>query len=228
MALRPETIDRVLAMWQRWAGDAVDDEFVGVGVVAIGDHRFLRAPHHLRDRFIDPPIELDDLVARLGSDLERVVGAARLAYADDTTLRLADPGALTPIGDDDPRLAALERVADRAEWLEASADEACEARLGIVDGDELLALATLHVWDETVGHFGVFTRADARGRHLARRTASGVIDLARARDTVPQWRSRIGNDASAAVADRLGFVPLGRQLFVRVRQPPGPSRTIGA
>ena len=90
-------------------------------------------------------------------------------------------------------------------------------RVGVVDAGEILAVATLQVWDDTVGHCGVFTRADARGRRLAGRAAAGVIGRGRERDLVAQWRSRIGNDASAAVADRLGFVTLGRQMSVRVR-----------
>ncbi len=228
MPLWPETVERVTAMWERWASDAVEDEFVGVAVVVIGAHRFLRAPRHLRDRLVDPPVELDELVARLEGDVERVVGVARLAYADGGSLQLAPSDDLIAISDDDARLVALAHAAERAEWLEASADEPCVARLGVVEGNDLLAVATLQVWDDAIGHFGVFTRADARCRGLAGRTATGVIRLARTRGLVPQWRSLIGNDASAAVADHLGFVPLGRQLFVRVRRPPTGSRTMEA
>ena len=56
------------------------------------------------------------------------------------------------------------------------------ARLGVVEREALLAVTTLQDWGGTVAHFGVFTRADARGRGLAARTASGAITMARARD----------------------------------------------
>ena len=214
MPLRAETVDRVLAMWERWP--ATNDN-AGVSVVTIGDRRFVSAPPHLRGLLVDPPGDLEQLTALLGDEAERVVGIARLAYADDGTLSLPDPGPLARIDDDDPRLVHLEAASDRAEWLESSADEPCVTRVGVVEQDLILAVATLQVWDDTVAHFGVFTRADARGRGLAGRAAAGVIKLAQVRGLVPQWRSRFGNDASAAVADGLGFVPLGSQMAVRVR-----------
>jgi RimJ/RimL family protein N-acetyltransferase len=212
---------QVVAMWERWAAQEFADDFPGVSIVEVCGRRFVRAPEHARARLgDDPPFDLDELVDRLGDCVDSVVGIARLAYGDDSSLRLAETGPLTEIADDDPRLAALEDASDRFEWLEASADEPCAARLGVVEAGAVVAVATLQAWGDTVAHFGVFTRADARGRGLAARTASGVITMARARDLVPQWRSRFGNEASAAVADRLGFIASGQQLFVRVR-PPG-------
>jgi RimJ/RimL family protein N-acetyltransferase len=218
MALRPETVARVIAMWERWP---VTNDIPSVSVVVIGDRIFSTAPPHLRARFADPPATLDALVERIGDDAEHVYGEARLAYADDQTLQLADPGPIEAIADDDPRLAALEARADRGEWLHASADEPCACRFGVVEHDELLALAALQIWDGGIGHFGVFTDAPARGRHLARRAASRAISDALDRGLVAQWRSNLANVASSTVADRLGFVPLGRQMFVRVRPAPG-------
>jgi RimJ/RimL family protein N-acetyltransferase len=219
MPLRPETVARVLAMWERWPET---NDIPSVSVVVIGDRTFSTAPPHLRPRLTDPPRNLDalvELIERAGEVVERF-GEARLAYGDDGTLQLPDAGNLVAIADDDPRLAALERAADRAEWLEASADEPCVSRFGVVEHGELLALAALQVWDGGIGHFGVFTRASARGRRLAGRAASAAISDGLRRDLVPQWRSRDGNEASARVADRLGFDPLGRQMFVRVRPAP--------
>jgi RimJ/RimL family protein N-acetyltransferase len=103
------------------------------------------------------------------------------------------------------------------EWLEASADEPGAARVGIVEEGALLAVASLQIWDDIVGHVGVYTHHDVRGRGLAARTASAVIRDAIARGLVPQWRARIDNEGSVAVAARLGCVPAGRQIFVRVR-----------
>jgi RimJ/RimL family protein N-acetyltransferase len=214
MPLRPETVERVVAMWSaRWPAP---HEVPTVSVVTIGDRTFSTAPPHLRDRLIDPPTNVDALVARLGGDVERF-GTARLAYADDRTLRPVGRDGIEAVPEDDPRLGALERSADHAEWLEASADEPCEARYGVAEKGELLALSTMQVWEDAVGHFGVFTRADRRNRGLAGRVAGHASAVALDRGLVAQWRSSEGNVASAAVADRLGFVTLGWQLFVRVR-----------
>jgi RimJ/RimL family protein N-acetyltransferase len=211
-------LERVEVMWERWEGAQLPDDLHGVSVVTVGARSFVRAPAHLRDRIAcDPPSDIHQLVEQVSDVLERVVGIADLWYADDETLQLAHPGPLQTVADNDPRLHALAGNADRFEWLEASADESCATRLGIVEHDELLAVATLHEWDHTVGHFGVFTRADARGRGLAPRTASAAIAIARSRGLVPQWRSRVSNTASAAVARRLGFEAIGRQMSVRVR-----------
>src|SRR5215510_12761338 len=103
MPLRPETLDRVVALWAR---RPEIDVLPRVNVVVLGEHTFVRAPAHLRARLSDPPVEVDS-----------VVGAARLAYADDATVRLPDPGPLADMADVDPRLKALAASADRDEWL---------------------------------------------------------------------------------------------------------------
>jgi RimJ/RimL family protein N-acetyltransferase len=220
--LGADTIARVAAMWARWEADAFPDDFDGVSVVSFAGRRFVRAPAHL-DAYVrdDPPVDLDALAARLGDRVVHRSGAAWLAYGEPQSLRLADSDGIVTIADNDPRMARLERAAATDEWLEASADEPCATRVGVVEDDALLALATLQIWDDAVAHFGVYTHHDARGRGLAARTASAVIADAIERGLVPQWRARIGNDPSAAVAARLGFVPAGHQIFVRVRPAPG-------
>ena len=125
-------------------------------------------------------------------------------------------GGVIALEDGDARLGALEASSDRTEWLESSADEPGECRFGIVEGDSLLAVAALQVWDDALGHVSVFTAAAARRQGLAARAGAAVVERALALGVVPQWRSRIGNDASASVADRLGFVALGKQMTVRV------------
>ena len=175
------------------------------------------APERLRDRIIDAaPENLDELRRAVGPIRERRSGAARLAYAELSTLHVVDTAGVVRVDDADPRLAALAAASDTAEWTEASADEAAPFRYGYAEGDELLSVASLHVWDDTIGQLGVFTRAEARGRGLARAAASAAIMIACDASLVPQWRSRVGNEASARVADRLGFVAIGRQLFVRL------------
>jgi RimJ/RimL family protein N-acetyltransferase len=219
--LGSETIERVRAMWARWAADGWPDDFDGVSVVSFEGDRFVRTPPHLAS-FVrdDPPVELDALAARLGDFVVRRSGTAWLAYGEPSSLQLVEAPDVVPITDGDPMLAELETRAIADEWLEASADEACVARVGVVQDSALAAVATMQIWDDAVGHFGVYTQHEARGRGLATRTASAVIADALARDLVPQWRARVGNDASAALCERLGFVPAGHQIFVRVRPEP--------
>lgn len=218
VSLHAETVERVRSYWRGWAAARVTTN--AVGLVVIGNERFLSAPGRLRERLSNVPGELDALVDTLGDDIERVGGEARLAYADEETLRAVDSNSVTDIGNNDARLGSLETESDPLEWTEASADELCDQRVGIVDGDALLAVGILQVWDDALGQIGVFTAAHARGRGLAGRVGSAVAEHALASSLVPQWRSRVGLDASARVADKLGFVALGRQVFVRVKADP--------
>jgi len=73
------------------------------------------------------------------------------------------------------------------------------------------------------GHIGVITRADRRGRGLAGVAAGAAARECLDRGLLPQWRARVGNDASQRVAERLGFVTLGVQIFIRSRELPSPT-----
>jgi hypothetical protein len=210
----PETVERVLSHWTRWAER--DDE-PAVSIAILADRMFVQAPPDVRALLTDSPREIDAFLTRLAPRGGEIAGAARLAYGDRGTLRLDESAGAAQIADDDPRLVALETGADDFEWFDASMDEPCDLRVGVVEGDELLAIAMLQAWDASIAQVGVFTRADARGRGLAARGASAVIRHDLAAGLVPQWRSRATNHASTAVADRMGFIPLGAQYWVRVR-----------
>jgi RimJ/RimL family protein N-acetyltransferase len=215
LVLASGTAARVHEYWRAWASEPVPDD--ALGLVVIEGVRYVQAPAHLVARVVAAePDGLDALLRAAGVEATRS-GAARLAYADAPTVQLVDAGDVEPVGDDDPRSAALAARTDRQEWLEASADEVAPYRYGATAGDELLAVASLHNWSDIIGQVSVLTRADVRGRGLAARVASAAITQSFTDGLVPQWRSRIGNDASARVADKLGFVPLGTQAFARFR-----------
>ena len=186
-----------------------------MSVVWIGAERFLQAPSHLRP--LDAAV-IDDIgaLARVLRDVEiEILGEARLAYADGSTLQLSGTDGVVPIDDHDPRLASLAADADRNEWLGASADEATPHRYGCVERDELLAVASVHDWSETIASSvssRPLTPAGAALPHAPRPRRLRTLTSA----LIPQWRSRLGNDASARVADRLGFIALGRQATVRL------------
>ncbi len=189
-----------------------------VSVVVIGEDPFISAPGRLCGRLdAEEPADLESLVRALGGDVEEVVGEARLLYGDEGTLRLIATDEITAVEDHDVRLAVLDATSDPGEWSEASAGEPCDRRFGIVQDNSLLAVGTVRVWDDLLGHVGVFTVAHAHGRGLAARVGSAAVEYALTLGCVPQWRSRIGNQASVRVADKLGFVDLGKQMTVRVR-----------
>jgi RimJ/RimL family protein N-acetyltransferase len=215
LVLASGTAARVHEYWRAWTAEPVPDD--ALGLVVIEGVRYLQAPAHLIARITAAePDGLEALLRAAGVEATRS-GRARLAYADARTVQLVDTGDIERVGDDDQLLAALAAHTERREWLEASADEPAPYRFGCTDGDQLLAVASLHNWNDVIGQVSVLTRADARGRGLAARVASAAITQTFADGLVPQWRSRIGNDASARVADKLGFVALGTQAFARFR-----------
>ena len=190
-----------------------------VSLVTIDREQFVLAPERVRTRLAHARLgDVASLVEALGDEVTSVGGQARLAYGDAKTLRLVLTKELTAIADDDARLGALEAVSDPTEWREASADESCDVRVGVVEASSLVAVATLQAWNDQIGQVSVFTAWHARGRGLAAGAGSAVVEDALTLGLVPQWRSRIGNDASARVADNLGFVALGTQSFVRIHE----------
>jgi RimJ/RimL family protein N-acetyltransferase len=220
MPLRPETVDRVNAMWHRPVHRPT------VSVVTIGSDTFIAAPAFLQERVATLDPVLDAVLHEFGDEIEKIIGSVRLAYADDTISDLAPTDVVVQIADDDPRQRLIEARADRDEWLEGAVSDTSDARYAILEGGDVVAIATLGIWDDTVGSIGVFTDARVRGRGLAGCVAStAAIETVR-RGFVAQWQSRVENDASARVADKLGFVTLGGRVVVRVRPRPDGSRTM--
>jgi RimJ/RimL family protein N-acetyltransferase len=215
VGLPVETVERVRAFWSAWEAQSVLPD--RVSVVVIDHQRFTCAPERLRGRIDDEaPADLSSMIEILGDDVEEVVGHARLAYTDAAAFRPVARDGVTSVGDHDVRIAALRAASDPGEWSDAAPDEQCEHRCGVVENDSLVAIATLRVWNDTLGHVGVFSAAHARRRGLASKVGSAAVTYALTLGLVPQWRSRLGNEASERVADQLGFVALGRQMTVRV------------
>ena len=215
MSLRPETVERITAMWQRPAARPNT-----ISVVTLGSGTFLFAPAFLHERVATLDPTLDAVLHEFGDEVEKIVATVRLAYADDAA-QLAPTDAVVQITDDDSRQRVIEAGADRDEWLEGSADESSEARYAVLEDGRVIAIATLRIWDETVGSIGVFTDQRARGRGLAGAVASAAVRETLGRGYIAQWQSRVENHASARVADKLGFETLGGRVVVRVRQPSG-------
>jgi len=212
--LADDTGARVVAFWHAWAARPASD---AVSLVAIGEHRLLYAPTRLRRRLEGIPFTVEALIEALGDDLVELVGEARLAYGDAGTLRLVPADGVIEISDSDPRLVALRETADPFDWREAAVDEPGAARFGVVDDGALLATANVQLWAHAIGRLGVFTTAHARRRGLATKVGSAAAQFSLDVGGIPQWRSRMTNSSSARVAERLGFVVIGRQIYARVR-----------
>jgi hypothetical protein len=216
LKLADSTAARVVAFWHEWVARPASD---AVSLVAIGDHRLISAPALLRHRLEAIPFTVGALLEALGDDLVELVGEARLAYGDVGTLRLVPADGVIEISDTDDRLVALRDTADPFDWREAAVDEPGAGRFGVVEDGALLASANVQLWGETIGRLGVFTAAQARRRGLGAKVGSAAAQFSLDLGGIPQWRSRMTNLSSARVAERLGFVVFGRQIYARVRGP---------
>jgi len=81
-----------------------------------------------------------------------------------------------------------------------------------------VAAAGYRDWPCNTAHLCVLTAATARGRGLARATASAAVTHAIHEGKLPQWRAR--PQASRHLARALGFRELGSQASIRLTAPP--------
>jgi RimJ/RimL family protein N-acetyltransferase len=210
MALRSQSVERITAMWHRPSAENT------ISIVTIGADTFYRAPRALQARVAALVPTMQALEAEFAGEIEQFIGSVRLAYLDEEPAPTAGD-VIERIADDDARQRTIKATADEGEWREASADGHADTRYARLENNQLVALATMRIWGETVGSIGVFTDARVRGRGFAGEVATAAIRDAIGRGVVAQWQSRVENHGSARVADKLGFVTLGGRTVVRVR-----------
>lgn len=149
-----------------------------------------------------------------------ILGPAALAYLSADDFRPADSAAGQTIEElpaDHEDLRALERLCSRRDTNEAGIDEITSPVFVIREANESNAViaASGHIsWPRNTAHLSVLTAPSARGRGLARATASAAVAHALAAGMLPQWRARVPQ--SRSVARALGFSELGAQIRVQL------------
>ena len=98
---------------------------------------------------------------------------------------------------------------------ESGLGEITSPAFAVREHGRIAAVAGYRDWPGQVAHLSVLTAAPARGRGLARVTASAAIAHALHRGKLPQWRAR--PPASRHVARALGFRELGSQASIRLQ-----------
>ena len=124
-----------------------------------------------------------------------------------------DPIRVEPVADDDVRLVALAACADPAEWSEASVDDPHRAATATSEGGEFARGRLDDDWYDTIAHSERLHRCHACERGLAGQVAAVAVASSLARWLIPQWRSRLGNDASVSSWTALVSSPSAARLL---------------
>ena len=199
----------------------------GIYLLRLGDGCTVGAPPDIfgdvRARAVG--VDADTLYTRdaapglVGDTAGLVFGPSRHAYLDaDTFLspRPCDARRLSP--DDAHAIAAFRTDIAEAEWNESGfGSEDPVGIWGAFEGRELAAMGNMTDFGGSPGDVGLLTHPSFRGRGLGTGLAGAMITDALPTVPVIRYRALESNVPSLAVAAKLGFVPDGGNIAVRLR-----------
>lgn len=191
------------------------------GLVLLADSGIGTAPDQetadrLRALLADCPVErlYDPSEVAKALPAAEMLGPTSLAYLAPDAFRPSSGHVVEQLPADHPDLRALEKLCSPEERGEASIDELTSPVFAVRDGGDVIAAAGYVTWPRGTAHIAVLTAPLARGRGLAKATASSAVAHAFAARTLPQWRARV--PASQRVARALGFAELGVQISLKL------------
>ncbi|MDD9153946.1 GNAT family N-acetyltransferase [Plantibacter flavus] len=154
-----------------------------------------------------------------------VLGPATLDYLLPGRFRPADEIDVVASKASDPAIESLLSKVGDDEASESGIFGITSPLFSVREHGRVLAVAGYRSWPLGVAHVTALTAPEARGTGLATRLASTAVEHALAAGLLPQWRAADTNPGSRAVARKLGFSAIGRQLSARpvVAEWPAPS-----
>lgn len=156
------------------------------------------------------------LLERLARCEPELIGTASIGFREDA-FGGAQEHAVEPA--DDSAVEELRSATPQEEWHEAGLDDMPERWAVHAEGGQVAAIAGFERWGEGLAQIGVVAARPLRGRGFARAVASAVVTHAHDEGLVSQWRARGGNEPSQRLGASLGFVVLGQQAAVALRNP---------
>ncbi len=162
--------------------------------------------------------DVEALAGALGDEVERVVGPARIAYADSGDFRRADDDAVRLlVAGDDAALRGLAASCGETAWEHGGIEFGRAPVFGAFERGGLLAAASYTPWGDHILHAGVVAHPVHRGRGLGRAVASAASAHGLASGRVMQWQTLESNTPSMAIGRALGYQPYCRTIAVRLR-----------
>ena len=148
--------------------------------------------------------------------LVEVLGPAGLAYLDPGEFHPHQgPVAVEQLSPHDEDLGPVITASSAEDVEESDITKITSPAFVTREHGTITSVAGYCDWPGEVAHVSVLTMATARGRGLARTTASAAVSHAIHRGKLAQWRAR--PKASQRVARALGFRDLGSQVCVRLQ-----------
>jgi GNAT superfamily N-acetyltransferase len=153
----------------------------------------------------------------LAPEVKKVLGPARVSYADETRFRPVAHEAcrmLTTEDEEEHRalaasLSAEELAQSGYEWGQAPA-------FGAFENGVLQAAASYEIWNGEIAHLIVATHPQARHRGFGRAVVSELAEHALARGLVLQYRALAVNEWSLKLARALGFEEGVATIYARM------------
>lgn len=206
---------------------AVREHDETIMVVTLFDRIAVLGPSWFLDAAVADPYPLVDrhrLLEQCAGRPVELIGQAELAVTD--TYVPDDHAAARGIGAASLRAVPVAPEATFAREIERSCDPADVDEAGLADRQHLFVTLDEHdaatagagydEWRGLLAHLAVLTPPQHRRRGWGEVAAAIAGNDALDSGLVPQWRARVGNPASRALAARLGYQPIGSQTTVRL------------
>lgn len=155
----------------------------------------------------------------LGEAVERVVGPASIAYADDSDYAAAPASRARQIRDGERgALLRLRDACGEAEWEHGGLDAGSRHPVfAVFDGDAVVAATSWKEWGARIKHVGIITHPARRRRGHGLAVASAITAHGLAIGGIMQWQTLQSNAPSLAIGRRLGYRPRYESLALRLR-----------
>jgi hypothetical protein len=147
----------------------------------------------------------------------RLLGQACLAFTDAYVP--GDELGVAVVTDDPAAVVDLEKACPPDDVTEVGLAEMGRALVTLDELDRPTAGAGYQEWEQIIAHLGVLTPPPFRRQGFGLLASAIATNDALDAGLIPQWRARVENRASRAIAARLGFVEIGSQTTV-VLPPP--------
>jgi GNAT superfamily N-acetyltransferase len=164
------------------------------------------------------PELLRDLI---GGDPERVIGPTYQGSLVSGAFRgVRDARVRRLQAADDEAVAALRAACSELDWDHSGLSGASEPRFGSFADGQLVAMGGLEGWSVDIANPGVLCHPAHRRRGHATAIVSAVVERAIADGKLMLYQTLLANEASVAIATRLGFAQYASHLAVRLQAPP--------